>query len=143
MPVPFVVIDLPGQPRGKGRPRFGRAGGFVRVWTDKKTASYEDLLGAAGRSAMGGLQVRLCALSVAVDARMAIPPSWSKRKRLAALSGDLSHTGKPDFDNIAKIVGDGLNGIVWKDDAQIVACAFHKFYSADPGLKISVWEWDQ
>lgn len=140
---PFVVVTLRGQPQGKGRPRFGRAGAFVRVWTDKKTASYEKLLGAAGHEAMAGLSALDTALSVVIEAAMGIPPSWPRKRRSAALSGDLSPIGRPDFDNIAKGICDALNGIVWRDDSQIVACTFRKFYSEYPGIKISVWEWDQ
>jgi Holliday junction resolvase RusA-like endonuclease len=139
---PFVIIKLDGPPRGKGRPRFGRRGSFVAVWTDKKTMSYEGTLAQAGYDAMKGLPLRLAALSVRIEAGMPVPPSWSQKKRLAAISGDLAHIGKPDFDNIAKIVGDALNKIVWRDDSQIIVCAFRKFYSASPGLTVSVWDWE-
>ena len=138
----FVTIRLDGPPRGKGRPRFGRRGSFVAVWTDKKTASYEDLLKEQGQLSMGALPMRLGALSVRIEAGMPVPASWSQKKRQAALSGDLSPTGKPDFDNIAKIVGDALNKIVWKDDSQIIVCAFRKFYAAEPALTIGVWDWE-
>ena len=46
MEKPFVSLVLRGQPRGKGRPRFGRRGSFVAVWTDKKTLGYEEALSA-------------------------------------------------------------------------------------------------
>lgn len=141
-PGAFVTIRLPGNPRGKGRPRFGRAGDFVRVWTDKKTMSYEESLSRAGIEAMRATPPRLGALSVRIEAAIAIPASWSKKKRSAALAGDLMPTGKPDFDNIAKIVGDALNKIVWKDDAQIINCSFRKFYAESPGLIVSVWDWE-
>lgn len=142
MSEPFISINLAGPPRGKGRPRFGRRGSFVAVWTDKKTVAYEDQLAEAGRTAMNGHPMRLGALSVQIEAAMPVPESWSNRKRQAALSGDLSHIGKPDFDNIAKIVGDSLNKIVWKDDSQIIVCAFRKFYAAEPSLTVSAWDWE-
>lgn len=141
MSEPFAVIHLPGPPRGKGRPRFGRRGDFVAVWTDKKTLAYEEALTVEGARAMGAKPMRLGALSVRIEAAMPIPASWSQKKRLAALSGDLSPIGKPDFDNLAKCAGDALNKIVWRDDSQIIVCAFRKFYAADPGLTISVWDW--
>ena len=142
MSEPFVVVSLPGPPRGKGRPRFGRRGSFVAVWTDKKTLAYEELLSQAGVEAMRASEPHLGALSVRIEAGMPVPASWSQKKRQAALSGDLSHIGKPDFDNIAKCVGDALNKIVWKDDSQIIVCAFRKFYSANPGLTVMVWDWE-
>lgn len=142
MAEPFVTIRLDGPPRGKGRPRFGRRGSFVAVWTDKKTASYEDLLKEQGQLAIGTTPMRLGALSVRIEAGMPVPASWSQKKRLAAFAGDVSPIGKPDFDNISKIVGDALNKIVWKDDSQIIVCAFRKFYAVAPGLTISVWDWE-
>lgn len=141
-PGAFVTIFLPGTPRGKGRPRFGRAGEFVRVWTDRKTKSYEEELSEAGVVAMKATEPRLGAVSVRIEAALAIPDSWSKKKRQAALSGDLMPTGKPDFDNISKIVGDALNKIVWKDDSQIINASFRKFYAPEPYLLVSVWDWE-
>ena len=142
MTEPFVTIHLPGQPRGKGRPRFGRAGAFVRVWTDAKTKSYEGDLAKAGSVAMVGIPMRHRAVSVRIEAAMAIPASWSKKKRLAALAGDLAPIGKPDWDNLQKCVGDALNKIVWNDDSQIISSSFRKFYAAEPGLTISVLDWE-
>ena len=139
---PFVTIRLDGPPRGKGRPRFGRRGDFVAVWTDKKTMAYEELLSQAAVEAMKPNLPHLGALSVRIEAGTVIPTSWSQKKRQAALAGDLSPTGKPDFDNLAKCVGDALNKIVWRDDSQIIVCAFRKFYSATPGLTVSVWDWE-
>jgi Holliday junction resolvase RusA-like endonuclease len=139
---PFVTISLPGAPRGKGRPRFGRRGSFVAVWTDKKTFAYEELLTEAGMDAMAPNLPHLGALSVRIEAGMPVPASWSRKKQQAALAGDLNPTGKPDFDNIAKIVGDALNKIVWKDDSQIIVCAFRKFYAAEPALTVMVWDWE-
>lgn len=104
--------------------------------------NYEEQLSQAGVEAMGAVPPRLGALSVRIEAGMPVPASWSQKKRSAALAGDLSHTSKPDFDNIAKIVGDSLNKIVWKDDSQIVVCSFRKFYAAAPGLTIGVWDWE-
>lgn len=36
---------------------------------------------------------------------------------------------RPDFDNLAKMVADALQGIVIKDDSLIVSCTIEKFYS--------------
>jgi len=138
---PFAVIWLAGTPRGKGRPRFGRRGAFVSVWTDKKTENYEELLKEVARREMVDAVMRLGPVTVRMEAATPVPASWSRKKHAAALRGDLWPTGKPDFDNIAKIVGDALNKIVWKDDSQIVSCVFVKFYSASPGLKIIVADW--
>ena len=41
-------------------------------------------------------------------------------------------TCKPDFDNMAKAVGDALNGVLWLDDALICDVVIRKMY-ADGG----------
>lgn len=66
------------------------------------------------------------------------PVSWSKKKRDAALSGEISPTGKPDIDNVVKLVADSLNGIMWHDDAQIVRLVAEKRYAAEPETVITV-----
>lgn len=154
MSEPFVTIILPGSPRGKGRPRTAVRGSFATIFTDKKTRNYENDLKAAGIKAMEGLEVAVGPLSVGVRAYMAIPASWSRKRRQAALSGDLMPTTGVDLDNIVKML-DGLNyrlptykgdkskwPIVWGNDAQIINLHAMKFYSDQPRLEVEVWKWE-
>lgn len=144
---PLVSILLPGDPRGKGRPRFriihpkGGAAPFASVYTDAETAAYEQALAWAASAAWRSRPPLETALTVFAEAFMPIPASWSKRKQAAAVSGELMPTGKPDGDNIQKCVGDALNKIVWLDDSQIVMWQCLKVYSDFPRLRVSVWEW--
>ncbi len=154
MPDPYVVVRLMGPPRGKGRPRTRVvAGQFATIYTDAKTRAYENGLKAAGIAAMAGKPPLDEAVSVVMHAHLPIPESWSAKKRAAALAGEIMPTGKPDFDNLQKVL-DGLNHhpprfkgdrekrpIIWRDDSQIVASQFIKTYSADPRLEIAVWRW--
>lgn len=53
------------------------------------------------------------------------------------------HTVKPDLDNLIKSVCDSLNGVVWKDDAQIMEITATKAYSQDcesDSIGLSVFE---
>ena len=45
--------------------------------------------------------------------------------------GEMLPTKKPDVDNIIKIILDSLNGLAYKDDAQIVARTCQKLYVND------------
>ncbi len=36
------------------------------------------------------------------------------------------HSKKPDFDNLMKAVADVLNGVAWRDDAQVASVTFMK-----------------
>lgn len=152
---PFVVIRLLGPPRGKGRPRTRVVGEFATIYTDAATRQYENALKAEGIKAMAGREPLDEAVSVVILAYMPVPASWSAKKRADAISGDIPHTSKPDFDNVTKML-DGLNyhpprfkgdrakrPIIWRDDAQIVAAQFFKQYSDQPRLEITVWRWDQ
>ena len=78
---------------------------------------------------------------VRIEARaiFTIPKSWPKSKKQAALVGEVQHTGKPDADNVLKIVGDALNGIVWADDSQIVSASINKRYGVQPALVLTAY----
>ena len=47
-------------------------------------------------------------------------------------------TRKPDFDNIGKVICDALNGIAYRDDAQIVDALVRKFYSDTPRVIVEI-----
>ena len=48
-------------------------------------------------------------------------------------------TKKPDADNIAKVVCDALNGLAYKDDAQVIDLTVHKRFG-DPKVIVKIWE---
>lgn len=129
----LIIVTLPGEPQGKGRPRFGQG----RAFTPAKTRSYEAAFALTARAAMAGKTPFDDAVSVRVDAYFAIPKSWSKAKQDAARRGAIRPTKKPDADNVFKMV-DGLNGIVWRDDALIVDAAIAKHFSDEPRLVVTV-----
>ena len=133
-----IIIDFPGIPKAKERPRFSRRS--RRPYTPPQTAAYEQSLGWASKLAMKGKAPLQGSLAVSVDAHFPVPQSWSKRDRAAALIGEIRPKGKPDSDNLLKTAGDALNGIVWLDDAQIVDADIHKYYSVKPLLHIEVTE---
>lgn len=133
-----VAFTVPGEPQGKGRPRVGRVGGQARMFTPSKTAAYEGLIALAAKQAMGTLPLMLGAVHVEVEAVCSVPRSWSKRKQAQALAGEVRPTGKPDADNVLKAVCDGMNGVVFKDDAQAVSVKLTKCYGEKPSLCVRV-----
>lgn len=48
-----------------------------------------------------------------------IPKSWPVAKRREGMHKELPHTIKPDIDNLLKGASDPLNGLAYRDDAQI------------------------
>lgn len=67
-------------------------------------------------------------LVVSVTLEMDVPASWPASKRFAALAGKIRPTGKPDLDNCVKCILDALNGVLWRDDAQVVELSVSKRY---------------
>lgn len=130
-----VMIVLDGEPRGKGRPRFSRKSGVA--FTPPETRKYETDLAWAGRAAMRARNPLDGPISVSIVAYMPIPSSWPKWKQAAARARELRATGKPDVDNIMKML-DSINGIVFKDDSQITQAIIRKEYSDKPSLHIEI-----
>ncbi len=137
-----VVIRLDGPVRGKGRHRSriakardGRT--FIANYADTATKSYEGMLRAEASDAMDGRPLIDGPVLVKIVAVFAVPASWSKRKRADALAGVIRPTVKPDADNIMKTI-DSLNGIVFRDDAQVVTATVRKVYGERPGLHIEI-----
>ncbi|WP_433886933.1 RusA family crossover junction endodeoxyribonuclease [Pseudomonas vranovensis] len=134
-PVSFLV---PGEPVGKGRPRIGKVGNHARMFTPAKTASYEGLIAMAGTNAMAGRTLLEGAVMVELRIVMAVPQSKSKKWKAQALAGEVFPTKKPDMDNVIKAIYDGLNGVVWKDDVQVVDAFVRKRYGEVPGVHVRI-----
>ncbi|HWH86175.1 MAG TPA: RusA family crossover junction endodeoxyribonuclease [Pseudomonas sp.] len=134
-PVSFVV---PGEPVGKGRPKVSTIGGHARMYTPTKTANYEGKIAMVAQQAMTGRE--LIAGPVLMELRILLPvaASWSKKKTAEALAGEVMPTKKPDADNVLKAICDGINGIVFKDDVQVVNVSMSKRFSETPGVLVRV-----
>jgi Holliday junction resolvase RusA-like endonuclease len=141
----LLTLELPGAPRGKGRPRFRVIGHgkkqFVSTYTDAETRKYEERLKAVGTTRMGMGDPFDCPLAVKVEALTPIPGSWSLKKQALAAAGEIAPGSNPDADNICKIALDSLNKVVWRDDSLIVSLLIVKRYSLTPLLRIGVWKW--
>jgi Holliday junction resolvase RusA-like endonuclease len=133
-PVP-LRCTIPGKAVGKGRPRFAGAG--RAPYTPGATVNAEAWVRACMHEQIG----RPCLagpLTLAVEVVRAVPPSWPRWRRAAALAGALHPTGKPDADNILKLLGDAGNGLLWVDDAQLVHVSLAKRYGAEPCTHLAV-----
>jgi Holliday junction resolvase RusA-like endonuclease len=129
MRLEFVV---PGEPVAKGRPRVTARGGRARAYTPARTRAYEALVADCARLAAetaGGWEVgRRVPLRVTVEAIHARPG------RLFRVSDDAGRTprvARPDVDNVAKAILDGLDQSgIWGDDAQVVDLVATKRHAA-------------
>lgn len=136
--VKFTVL---GEPQGKGRPRFQKAGQYVRTYTPDKTVAYENLVKLEYRRQCGDYKFeKEQQLDVRIAAYYSIPKSASKKKRSQMLANELRPTKKPDVDNVVKVVLDSLNQIAYHDDVQVVDCQLRKFYGENPRVVVVIKE---
>ena len=135
----MITITIPGEMRGKGRPRFSGRGGFVRAYTDHKTASAETWVRACAIE-QAGMQPLDGPVALGITIAVEIPASWPKKRRADALAGAVFPTSKPDLDNCLKLIADALNGITWRDDKQIVRVECRKHYAERAQTVLTVAE---
>ena len=134
-----VAFTVPGEPVGKGRPRFVRQTG--RTYTPEKTAVYENLVKMAYAGAAQGWKFSDSAeLGIRIEAYFAIPKSKSKREQRDMEIGVIKATKKPDADNILKVIADALNHMAYRDDSQIVYAEVSKKYAKTPRTQVLIWE---
>ena len=55
-------------------------------------------------------------------------------------AGQIQATIKPDLDNIAKAVLDGLNGLAFDDDKQVVSLKVSKRYDHEARIEVEIRE---
>jgi Holliday junction resolvase RusA-like endonuclease len=123
-----IMFTIYGEPVPKGRPRFSTRGKFPVAYTPEKTKNYESEVGMMAKAAMGSSNPLEGALEAFIYVSFPVPASYSKKRTEACLIDSEKHTKKPDLDNICKILFDGMNGIVFKDDSQITSIHATKVY---------------
>ena len=130
-------FEVPGEPKGKGRPRFSTKTG--RAFTPQNTLYYENLIGFQYKITN---KDKYCEnpLEIRITCFYTIPKSFSKKKRELALDGLIRPTKKVDIDNVAKIILDGLNKIAYRDDSQVVTLIVKKFYGEKPFVRVELEE---
>lgn len=136
----IAVFDVPGDPQGKARPRVfvNKYTGKAHGTTPQKTVIYENWIAQCYLNTCGESKIEGC-VEVWIEAYFRIPKSFSKRKRHEALEGTIHPKKKPDIDNIAKAVLDGLiKANAYEDDSYVVDLHCKKRYAEDPHLHIEI-----
>lgn len=98
-----IKISVPGRPIPKGRPRLGVRGRNAFIYTPPETKEYEKIVGWVAKSL--GCRPIDGPVSVTLDI-------YTHRKM--------------DVDNVAKSVLDGLTGVAYEDDDQVVELQVRK-----------------
>lgn len=112
-------VSLPIKPIPLGRPRFSRYSGAI--YTPPECHRFKRDVARLFKIAQPNHTPYECPLEVEVN-------FYLKR---AKSNKSTQHTKTPDADNLIKAVLDSLNGVAWKDDAQIWSIRGIKFYCMD------------
>lgn len=125
-----LSLTFPLEPVPKKRARFdSRRGG---AYADERGKDFETQIAILARQALGGMGPVDGALVCSIEFQF--PHLMRARRR------------KVDVDNLCKAVCDGLNGVVWRDDSQIVALAGWKRFGDSAHVKVWVervlGDWD-
>jgi Holliday junction resolvase RusA-like endonuclease len=140
-----IEFTIPGKPKAWQRattvvnPRNGRLMKLTPkdMRTDQAVVAQLARLQMRTRPLLGG------PLKLEVLCVYAIPPSWPKAKQLAAKEGLVWKTSTPDADNLLKLVGDALNGVAWRDDAQVVQMTGAKRYGSPERTEVRITPLDR
>ena len=136
----IVSFKVDGNPVGKQRARYVKRGNHVSTYTPEKTRTYETLIKESAKQAMGSSEPLETPVTLYLYIRVPIPKSCTKKRLEAIQNGSEKPIKKPDASNILKSVEDGMNGVVYKDDSQIVNIHVTKVYSSEAGVDICVKE---
>lgn len=111
MAILVFETTIPIRPQGKARPKVVKRGKFTVAITPDQTVLAEQSIRqhVSGEWKSAPLEVPL---AVRITGYFLRPASKPRKVIFPA--------GKPDRDNIGKLVQDSLNGILWRDDALIV-----------------------
>jgi Holliday junction resolvase RusA-like endonuclease len=125
-----LIVTVLDPPRGKGRPRFGNG----RAFTDAATVHAESAVRKAWQE-QGAVQLpEGMALAIQVLAYLARPKGHYRANGQLSAAGlrQPYPTKAPDWDNIAKLIGDALQDYAYRADAAIVSAAVRKRW-CEPG----------
>ena len=130
-----VMFVIPKAPKGKERPRLTKKG---QAYTPKATKEYEKVVKESYLAVTN--HVFDTAIKVTINAYHVIPQKDSKILRAGKLDGLIKATVKPDIDNIAKIVLDGLNKVAYNDDNQVIELYINKQYGEVGKVVVTIEE---
>jgi len=135
----LIEFTIPGNPVSQGRPRAAKRGNKVIMYDPKESREYKEYVALIARQHAPKKPIE-GALSVNIKIYRQIPKSTTKKDRALFLAGIKRPIVKSDTSNYVKGIEDALNGIIYKDDSQIVDLYAAKYYSDNPRVEISVKE---
>ena len=116
----MLEFFVEGNPVPKQSFNMGKYGGYPK----KGVKEWEELI---------GWQAKLCHRGTPLQGNLQVDMQFY-----------LGHKRRVDLDNLSKSVLDGMNGIVYEDDRQVVKLYLEKYYDKErPGVMVTVKELDE
>lgn len=140
-----MLVWIPGEPKAQPRPKGVLRGGFVHFYTPPVADKWKGLIKEAIKASLTKFNP-LAPFRVTMVFFFKRPSTHygSKNKVPYLRTGaPISHTTKPDLDNLAKAVMDALSDVkLWNDDRQVIELEVSKRYGEGwtEGLQLSITE---
>lgn len=134
-----LKFEIPGDVQAQQRPKFSRIGKGVSVRDPKESRDYKSFVRLIASQVAPDVLIT-GEIKLIIDVYRKIPKSFSKKKHQQALDGELRPVTKPDIDNLAKGIKDGLSKVLWHDDSQVTELIARKWYSDNPRAEVTI-EW--
>lgn len=127
----LLIIVVYGEPVPQGRPRFANG----HAYDPQRSKNYKQLVRfwvTQFLKKIDGWKPHENALCVDLTFYVGIPTSWSQKKRIQAINGQIRPiTRSGDLDNLIKAILDANNGLLWVDDCIITDISARKRYTAE------------
>lgn len=139
--ISFTIEGIP-QPRGSKKALPNRATGrAMMVDSNPKSGPWMNAVAHEAAQAMNGRPLMIGPVKVAVEFVFPRPKSHYRTGKNAHVLRDdapLYHDKKPDADKLERGLGDGMTGVVMRDDAQIAFWQVEKIYGNAACCVVSV-----
>lgn len=110
----MIEFTVPGRPKPKQRPRMGKGG---NVYTPRETKNYERMVGWYALQAGAKVTDKPIGLEAVF---------YFRNKRT------------PDLDNCVKALLDGLEGVVYKNDKQVIEHKYRLEYDLNERVEVRI-----
>lgn len=135
--IAFTIEGIP-QPRGSKKALPNRATGrAMMVDANPKSGPWMNAVAHQASQAMAGKPLLTGPVELVVTFAFPRPKSHYRTGKNATqlrLDAPEWHAKKPDSDKLIRAIGDGMTGVVYRDDSQIAALKVEKRYTESSGF---------
>lgn len=128
-----AIFFINGLPIPKGRARATARGKYTILYTPTATREYEDYVAEVASKHIPKTGMIMGPITISLTFYMKAPKRYAKKT-------DTPHVTRPDVDNLAKAILDGLEGTMYKNDAQVTTLYAHKCYGDKLRVGVSISE---